>query len=63
MAPAIALGLIQQFGVPAAKGLYDVYQLWKDKREITPEFWDQMLAVNAIPLSKYEEGAVVIPKV
>lgn len=55
MAPAIAIQLISQYGVPAAKAIYDVYKTWKDKKEITDADWADMLAINARPLEFYEK--------
>lgn len=54
MAPAVAIQLISQYGIPAAKAIYDVYKTWKDKREITDADWQDMLAINARPLEFYE---------
>ena len=61
MAPAVAIQLISQYGIPAAKEIYDVYKTWKDKKEITDADWADMLAVNARPLEFYEgtDGKIV----
>ena len=51
---ALALQLIVKFGVPMAQ---DLWKLFKDKTEVTPEMWAEARAINARPIEFYEEEA------
>ena len=51
---ALAVQLIIKFGVPMAK---DLWNLFKDKKEVTPEMWAEAMAINDRPLEYYEGTA------
>ena len=47
--------LIAQYGPVVAKSIYDAVKTWKNPNQPTDAEWNDLLAINAKPLSDYEK--------